>query len=83
MTQVYNHYYSLSLFCLLSLLEPQSTIKQINISIYSETISDKTSWLKFVFLRDSFSLKQQYTKKGYIIDYHDNGNYSSISINKK
>ena len=78
-SEFYNKYYSLSLFCLLSLLELQSTIKQINISIAREA-DDETSWLKFVFLRDSFSLKQQYKEKGYIIDYDDN---DTISINKK
>ena len=74
-------YYSLSLFCLLSLLEPQSTIKQINISTSLDLPRDKTSWLKFVFLRDSFSLKQQYKKKGSIIDIDEYER--TISINKK
>lgn len=85
-TQYYfgNTYYSMSLFSLLNLLTPQSTIKEIK--IYSqrddESETKHLNWISFVFARDCIELTQKYRERGYIIDYGIEDYGDCIRINK-
>lgn len=77
--QNYYKYYSFSLFSFLSLLELHTTIKQVHISGYRSKDCENTSWLSFVWTRDSLLLMREYNKKGYSIAFEE---YDTISINK-
>ena len=73
-------YYPFSLSVLSSKLD-KTKMKEIRISTgYKAT--DGTSWLSFVWSRDSSSLKQEYKNKGYIITFKTSAFGDCISINK-
>lgn len=68
--QDYNYYCPLSLFSLLSLLDKRSRTIQIKVHGHRSKIY-KTSWISFVWNRDCFALKQEYERKGYIIEFKE------------
>ena len=64
-------YYSLSLFSLLTLLKPQSAVKELRIMLLHGRYSGlnlKDSWISFMWNNtDISSLKQKYENNGYSI----------------